>query len=292
LRDADAAMYRAKDRGKGRWELFDEAMRANARQRLETENALHRALDRREFKVFYQPVISLTEGRCIGVEALVRWQHTERGLVAPHEFIHLAEETGLIVPLGNWVLDEACRKIARWQKTGPANEGFVVSVNLSARQLAQSDLIDQVTNALERTGARAAHLCLEITESVLMDDADSAIGALRALRALGVRLSIDDFGTGYSSLGYLKRFPVDSVKVDRSFVDGLGTDPEDSAIVAAVVSLGHALGLRVVAEGVETQVQIRELVALGCDDAQGFYFASPQPVNDLHELMSTVRSFR
>lgn len=292
LRDADAAMYRAKDRGKGRWELFDEAMRANARQRLETENALHRALDRREFKVFYQPVISLTEGRCIGVEALVRWQHAERGLVAPHEFIHLAEETGLIIPLGNWVLDEACRKIARWQKTGPANEGFVVSVNLSARQLAQSDLIDQVTSALERTGARAAHLCLEITESVLMDDADSTIGALRALRALGVRLSIDDFGTGYSSLGYLKRFPVDSVKVDRSFVDGLGTDPEDSAIVAAVVSLGHALGLRVVAEGVETQVQIRELVALGCDDAQGFYFAAPQPVNDLHELMSTVRSFR
>jgi len=291
LRDADAAMYRAKERGKGRWELFDEAMRANARQRLDTENALHRALDRREFKVFYQPVISLSEGRCTGVEALVRWQHSERGLIGPQEFIHLAEETGLIIPIGNWVLDEVCRQIASWQVLGSADDEFVVSVNLSARQLAQSDLIESVTRALERSGANPARLCLEITESVLMDDAETTMEALRSLRTLGVGLSIDDFGTGYSSLGYLKRFPVDSVKIDRSFVDGLGTDPEDSAIVAAVVSLGHALGLRVVAEGVETREQIRELVALGCDDAQGFFFASPQPASGLDDVVTGVRTF-
>ncbi|MFN8034496.1 MAG: PAS domain S-box protein [Acidimicrobiia bacterium] len=292
LRDADAAMYRAKDRGKGRWEIFDEAMRATVRQRHETGNALHRALDRREFKVFYQPVVSLADGRCTGVEALVRWQHAERGLVAPHEFIHLAEETGLIVPLGDWVLRESCRQIAAWQRSAHPTQQFVVSVNLSARQLAQADLLDQVTRSLEDTGADPSRLCLEITESVLMDDVEATVQSLRSLRGIGVRLSIDDFGTGYSSLGYLKRLPVDSVKVDRSFVDGLGTDPEDSAIVAAVVSLGHALGLRVVAEGVETQEQIVELEALGCDDAQGFFFASPQPTGDLHDLTGRVRWHR
>lgn len=285
LRDADAAMYRAKDRGKGRWELFDETMRVTAMVRLETENALHRAIDRGEFRLFYQPVMSIADGSCTGVEALVRWQYPNRGLVAPHEFIQLAEETGLVIPLGGWVLSEACRQAARWHAERLDNDPFQVAVNLSARQLAHPDLVDSVDRALKATGADPSWLCLEITESVLMDDVDATIGAVKRLKGLGVDLAIDDFGTGYSSLGYLKRFPVDLVKVDRSFVDGLGSDPEDSAIVAAVVSLGHALGLRVVAEGVETEQQLSELVALECDLAQGYFFAPPQPAVDIEDLV-------
>ncbi len=271
LRDADAAMYQAKDRGKGRWELFDEEMRSSARTRLETENALHRALERDELRVYYQPIIELPGETCSGAEALVRWQHPDRGLVAPDAFINLAEETGLIVPIGAWVLEESCRQLVEWRDAGLVSPTFSIAVNLSARQLAQPDLVDAVAAALERTGAPPEHVCLEITESVLM--AETTIEALDALRALGVSLSIDDFGTGYSSLGYLRRFPVDTVKVDRSFVEGLGTEAEDTAIVAAVVGLGHALGLSVVAEGVETEQQLAELRAMGCDRAQGFWFA-------------------
>jgi diguanylate cyclase (GGDEF)-like protein/PAS domain S-box-containing protein len=279
LRDADAAMYRAKERGKGRWELFDEIMRASARERLETENALHRALERGELRVHYQPVMSLRDQRCIGAEALVRWAHPDRGLITPEHFIDVAEETGLILPVGKWVIEEACRRSRQWRAVrGPS---FVVSVNLSGRQLSNPELAEQVAAALDRTGADPAGLCFEITENVLMDDAEATIGAITSLKRLGVALSIDDFGTGYSSLGYLKRFPVDAVKVDRSFIDGLGSDSEDSAIVAAVVSLGHALGLTVIAEGVETDRQLSELVALGCDAAQGYLFAEPGPADDL-----------
>jgi diguanylate cyclase (GGDEF)-like protein len=274
LRDADAAMYRAKAAGKGRWELFDEEMRSSAQLRLETENALHRALERNELRNYYQPIVELGGSTCSGAEALVRWEHPDRGLVAPDAFIDLAEETGLIVPIGAWVLEEACRQLMEWRRNGQVSDTFSMAVNLSARQLAQPDLVQSVAGALERTGAPAELICLEITESVLM--AETTVDTVAALRALGVRLSIDDFGTGYSSLGYLRRFPVNFVKVDRSFVDGLGTESEDSAIVAAVVSLGHALGLSVVAEGVETERQLAELRALGCDRAQGFWFAPPQ----------------
>ena len=283
LRDADSAMYRAKDRGKARWELFDEAMRASALERVETENALHRAIDRSEFRVVYQPVVALPDHRCIGVEALVRWQHPERGLLSPDEFVDLAEESGLIVPVGVWVLEEACRQAAAWQAHGNAGD-FVVSVNLSGRQLSHPDTPDHVAHALATSGIDPAGLALEITESVLMDDADSTMAAIGALKDLGVGFSIDDFGTGYSSLGYLKRFPVDAVKIDRSFVAGLGDKQEDSAIVAAVVSLGHALGLTVVAEGVETVRQRDELVALECDAAQGFLFSRPEPAARLTGL--------
>jgi diguanylate cyclase (GGDEF)-like protein len=287
LRDADAAMYRAKERGKGRWELFDEVMRATALERLEIENALHRAVDRGELRVHYQPVISLREQRCTGAEALIRWAHPERGLLTPKQFIDLAEESGLIVPVGQWVIEEACRRSRQWRAVyGPS---FVVSVNLSGRQLSNPELAENVTAALDRTGADPAGLCFEITESVLMDDVATTIGAISALKGLGVTLSIDDFGTGYSSLGYLKRFPVDAVKVDRSFIDGLGADPEDSAIVAAVVSLGHALGLTVIAEGVETERQLAELCTLGCDAAQGYLFARPGPGDDLTALVDDVR---
>ncbi|MCU1458671.1 MAG: domain S-box/diguanylate cyclase protein [Actinomycetia bacterium] len=278
LRDADAAMYRAKELGKGRWELFDENMRATARARLDTENALHRAIDREEFRIHYQPIVSLADGRCVGAEALVRWQHPERGLVPPGEFVGVGEETGLIVPIGALVIQDACEQAARWKRERDhIDDPFVVSVNLSARQLAQTDLVGRVADVLDRTGIEPGSLGLEITESVLLDDSDSTVGSILALKQLGVRLSIDDFGTGYSSVGYLKRFPVDAVKVDRSFVGGLGTDPEDTAIVAAVISLGHALGLTVVAEGVETRTQLDELIALGCDQAQGFYFQAPEP---------------
>jgi len=262
-------------------------MRSSAQLRLETENALHRAIQRDELRIYYQPIVELAGGTCSGAEALVRWQHPERGLVAPDAFIDLAEETGLIVPLGAWVLEGACRQLMEWRASGQVSDTFTMAINLSARQLAQADLVGQVAAALERTGVPPERVCLEITESVLM--AETTIEAIDALRALGVYLSIDDFGTGYSSLGYLRRFPVDSVKVDRSFVDGLGTESEDSAIVAAVVGLGHALGLSVVAEGVETERQLAELVALGCDRAQGFFFSTPQPAEGFESVVANAR---
>ena len=287
LRDADAAMYHAKEQGKGRWELFDEEMRERALSRHATENALHRAIERGELRLFFQPVISLADHRCVGAEALVRWQHPDRGLVLPGEFISLAEETGLILDLGRWVFEEAAHQAARWQVEAP--DDFVVSVNISARQLVQPDIVEVLSEILQRTGVRPRHICLEITESVLMDDAAATLSVIERVRDLGVRFSIDDFGTGYSSLGYLKRFPVDAVKIDRSFVSGVDTDAGDAAIVSAVVGLAHALNLQVVAEGVETPAQLAELSVLGCDHAQGYFFAPPQPVGDLGRIFARNR---
>ncbi len=285
LRDADAAMYLAKERGKARWELFDERMRVRARERLETESALHRALERNEFRVFYQPIVSLSEARYVGIEALIRWQHPQRGLVAPHDFVPLAEETGLVVPLGAWVLSEVCRQYGEWRKDDRIDPNLVVAVNLSAKQIAHPGITETIESTLGRSCLPATNLCLEITESVLLDDTGPVLKTLCELKDLGVRLSMDDFGTGYSSLGYLKRFPIDSVKVDRSFVDGLGSDAEDSAIVAGVVSLGRALDLTVVGEGVETEDQLTALVDLGCDQAQGFLFSPPRPADDIVALL-------
>ncbi len=284
LRDADAAMYEAKERGKARWEVFDDDMRSSMTARLDLESKLERAIEREEFRLFLQPIIDLSNGRCVGAEALLRWHDPEIGLVTPDAFIGLAEETGLIIPIGEWALAEACRTVARWEEVGLLSPEFTMAVNLSARQVAQADLADKVRAVIAQSGPMASRLCLEITESVLMEE--SSVGAMHALRDLGVSLSIDDFGTGYSSLGYLKRFPVDSVKVDRSFVDGLGIDGEDSAIVAAVVSLGHALGLSVVAEGVETSGQLRELLALGCDRAQGYWFSGPRDPTEFAGLLN------
>ena len=255
-----------------------------------TENALHRALERGEFRLFFQPIVSLSDARCVGAEALLRWQHPERGLVGPAEFIPLAEETGLIVEMGWWVLEEAARHAARWQLEHPAP--FQVAINLSARQLVHPDLADRVAEVIEHTGVQPASLCFEITESVLMDDAETVLDVISRVRALGVQFAIDDFGTGYSSLGYLKRFPVDSVKVDRSFVSGLGTDPGDAAIVSAVIGLAHALGLRVTAEGVETEEQLMALIDLDCDEAQGYFFSPPQPASDLRGLIARTRTWR
>jgi EAL domain-containing protein (putative c-di-GMP-specific phosphodiesterase class I) len=255
-----------------------------------TENALHRALERGEFRLFYQPIVSLSDARCVGAEALLRWQHPERGLLAPAEFIPLAEETGQIVEIGWWVLEEAARHAARWQLEHPS--AFLVAINLSARQLVHKDLAERVADVIERTGVQPASLCFEITESVLMDDAETVLDVISRVRALGVQFAIDDFGTGFSSLGYLKRFPVDSVKVDRSFVSGLGSDPGDAAIVSAVIGLAHALGLRVTAEGVETEEQLLSLIELDCDEAQGYFFSPPQPASDLRGLIARTRTWR
>ena len=291
IRDADAAMYRAKEKGRARWEVFDNAMRASAVDRLDIESALRRALDRRELRVFYQPLIDLATGRIRAVEALLRWEHPERGLLTPGEFITVAEETGLIVPVGAWVLEQACRQVHRWHASVPGLGGLGLSVNLSGRQLSSAGLVTEVAEIVAATHMEPSRLELEITESVLMDDVAASEQTLVELKRLGVRLGIDDFGTGYSSMSYLRRFPVDVLKVDRSFVDGLGTDPSDSAIVAAIVTLAHTLGLKAVAEGVETAEQLAELRALGCDHAQGFLFSRPVPGDELAELLGSEPSW-
>jgi predicted signal transduction protein with EAL and GGDEF domain len=289
LRDADVAMYRAKERGRSRIELFDQAMRTRMLDRLETEHALRIAVQQSQLVLHYQPTVCLTTGRVLSLEALVRWQHPTRGLVQPSEFVGLAEDTGLIVPLGRWALTTACEQLAAWRAAHAEFEGLQVSVNLSARQFADPHLVSMVADALAASGLPSDRLWLEITESVLMEEAEATVDTLRALRALGVRISIDDFGTGYSSLSYLKRFPVDVLKIDRSFVDGLGVDPEDQAIVTAIVSLARALGLGVVAEGVETAEQLDEVRRLGCNGVQGYYLGRPQPADEvLGRLVSTA----
>ncbi|MCU1369837.1 MAG: diguanylate cyclase domain protein [Ilumatobacteraceae bacterium] len=280
LRDADTAMYRAKEAGRSRSAVFAEPMRGSAVRRLETELSLRQALAEGELEVYYQPIVDLPGGRITGTEALVRWQHPIRGLVGPDEFIPIAEETGLIIPLGAWVLREAVRQTMAWHELEGCAD-LSVAVNLSAAQLKRVDLIDTVESVLRDTGMAPSLLKLEITESVLMDEAARSERILHALKALGVKLSIDDFGTGYSSLSYLKRFPVDAVKIDRAFVDGLGEDAADSAIVDAVVRMADALQLDTIAEGVETPLQMRELIQLGCRSAQGYLFARPQPAAEL-----------
>jgi diguanylate cyclase (GGDEF)-like protein len=273
LREADIAMYQAKARGKASYALFDAEMGSSALRRLELETDLRRAIDREQLRVEYQPVIDLVEGKVVAMEALVRWQHPERGFVPPVEFISLAEETGLILPLGRWVLEQACRQARIWHEQHGADTPSV-SVNLSAKQFQHPDILEDVARTLRAAGLPASILTLEITETVVMEDAESNSATLRSFKELGVKLAIDDFGSGYSSLGYLKRFPVDMLKIDRTFVGGLGRDPEDTAIVEAVISLSHTLGMRVTAEGVETSQQLSQLQVLGCDLGQGYYFSA------------------
>jgi diguanylate cyclase (GGDEF)-like protein/PAS domain S-box-containing protein len=281
IRDADAAMYRAKGRGQG-VELFDEAMRQDVHDRLALEAALRRGIGRGELRLHCQPLVSLADARIEGFEALVRWEHPERGLVPPGSFIPLAEETGLIVAIGAWVLGEACATLRRIIDETQMST-LQVSVNVSPRQLQQPDFVGQVRTALEDNGLEPGSLVIEITESAIMETGAAAI--LRALKELGVRLAMDDFGTGYSSLAHLRRFPLDVIKVDRSFVAGLG-DGQGSSIAGAIVSLAHALGLRTVAEGIEDEEQRRAVMALGCDVGQGFLFARPMPVDDLTRLLA------
>jgi diguanylate cyclase (GGDEF)-like protein/PAS domain S-box-containing protein len=275
IRDADAAMYRAKERGRGRCEVFDAEMRARAVRRLETERELRHALDRDELELHYQPVIALSSGEIVGLEALVRWNHPERGLLDPGEFVSIAEDSGLIEPIGRWVQETACRQALGWHDLRPDQRPLDISVNLSARQVAHRELADSVREILSGTGLEPVNLRLEITESVLVDESASATATLEALSEIGVRLVLDDFGTGYSSLAYLNRFPFDALKIDRSFVDGLGVEQERTAIVEAVIGMARALSLDAIAEGVENEAQLSELRRLGCDYAQGHLFSRP-----------------
>jgi diguanylate cyclase (GGDEF)-like protein/PAS domain S-box-containing protein len=287
LRNADVAMYSAKAEGGGRWRAFEPAMHDAARLRLELKSALDGALDRDELILNYQPIVDLQSSAMCGVEALVRWVHPERGVIAPLDFIPLAEETGQIVPIGGWVLNEACRAAVQLQRSHPTASSIYMAVNLSARQLQRPEIVDEVAAALAASGLAAEDLVLEITESVLMRDIDLTIERLQRLKDLGVRIAIDDFGTGYSSLNYLRQFPVDIVKIDRSFVEGIAADGDQRALVAMIIDLARALGLRQVAEGIERPDQLAELRSLGCGFGQGYLFARPVDFADLGLLMDS-----
>jgi diguanylate cyclase (GGDEF)-like protein/PAS domain S-box-containing protein len=283
LRNADLAMYRAKATGKNRCEVFEPDMHTAALERMEVENDLRHAVVRNELRLHYQPIVELDTGRLVGVEALLRWEHPTRGLVSPLDFITVAEESGLIVPIGRWVLTEACRQVARWQReTGTP---LRLSVNISARQLQAPRLAEHVAKTLRSTGLRPSDLVLEITESMLVDDADRTIAKLHLLREIGVRLAIDDFGTGYSSLNYLRRLPVDILKIDRSFVMGIGSEAELTSLTTAIVGIGRDLGLETVAEGIEEVEQLDALRAMGCSFGQGYLYARPLPPADLTDIV-------
>src|SRR6476661_8381124 len=285
LRNADVAMYMAKESGKARYQLFEPAMHDTALRRLELRAAMQRAIDHDEFRLFYQPVIELPTGKITGVEALIRWFDPEKGIVPPLDFIPLAEETGLIVPIGRWVLMEACSHAARLAETFAALD-LHMAVNLSARQIARPEIVEEVREALAASGLDPSKLVLEITESVMIHDMDLAIGRLKELKTLGVQLAIDDFGTGYSSLNYVRRFPVDILKVDKSFIDGVTEGGESSALTAAVIELASILNLKPVAEGIERADQLEQLIAMKCDLGQGFLFAKPLPTDELEDLLT------
>ncbi len=286
IRDADAAMYRAKEKGRARCELFDAAMRAHAVRRLEVERDLRHALERDELVLRYQPIIALRSGEVTGVEALVRWQHPERGLLDPGEFIAVAEDSGLIEPIGRWVVESACLQTIAWHEERPDARPIDVSVNLSARQVTHRGLPAIISEALARTGLDPARLHLEITESALVEEHGAAAATLEALKELGVSLVLDDFGTGYSSLAYLNRFPLDVLKIDRSFTEVLGVEQEGSAIVEAIIGMARALTLDLIAEGVENGAQLSELHRLNCDLAQGYYFARPMAAQQVSSLLT------
>ncbi len=286
LRNADVAMYMAKESGKGRYQVFEPAMHDTALQRLELKADLQRAVENQEFVVHYQPMIELESGRITGVEALVRWNHPTRGLVQPLDFIPLAEETGLIVPIGQWVMEEACRRAVILQQQYPSDPPLHMAVNLSARQLQRPEIIGDVAQTLLDTGLDPKTLIIEITESVMMRDMELSIQRLRELKEIGVQLAVDDFGTGYSSLNYIRRFPVDILKVDKSFIDGVSDRGEESALTAAIIELAGILKLRPVAEGIERADQLERLLDLKCNMGQGFYFARPLPKEGLEELLT------
>src|SRR5205823_11472006 len=284
LRDADLAMYRAKERGRSRYEIFEVTMGARARLRLDLESELRRALENDELVLHFQPEVSLRSGRIIGAEALVRWEHPERGLLMSDEFMPMAEETGLIQPVGRLVMQKACAQAAEGQQKFGIGAPTRVAVNVSGRQL--PTLVRDVARVLGRSGLDPRSLVLEITESVVMDDPEAVIPTFEALRQMGVSLAIDDFGTGYSSLSWLKHFPISTLKLDKSFVQGLGVDPADRAIAQSVVTMAECLDVTVTAEGIETAAQAEELVRLGCRNGQGFHFAVPEPPDIVGVLLA------
>ena len=286
LRDADVAMYRAKGAGRGGYASFEPRMHAELIHSLEIETDLRRALEKGELAVMYQPVVSIDSSRIKGFEALVRWPHAERGLIPPSVFIPVAEETGLVVPLDRWVLREACQQLASWNSARPESEALTLSVNLSSRQFSRADLTDFVAQVLEETGVEPGRLVLEITESVLMMKLDQVRENMVRLRELGVALAVDDFGTGYSSLGYLNAYPVNTLKIDRSFVSNMEVDRDKATIVRTVIGMAKSLNLHVVAEGVETQAQADSLRDMDCPVVQGFLFSKPLPAQRIGELLA------
>ena len=283
LRSADAAMYQAKASGRSTYHFYTPELNQAVSERLELENSLRHALEREEFRVYYQPRIDVASSRIVGAEALIRWDCPGKGIVPPDSFISIAEETGLIIPIGQWILREACRQNSAWRRAGLPP--IAVSVNLSPIQFRHTGLVDSVAAALTEAGLDPKSLELEVTESFVMHDAERINVAMQSLKALGVDIAVDDFGTGYSSLSYLKRFPVDRLKVDKSFVRDIDSDPDDAAIVRAIITLGHALNLRVVAEGVETAAHLDYLKLHGCDEVQGYYFSRPVPASQLESLL-------
>jgi diguanylate cyclase (GGDEF)-like protein len=289
LRDAEAALERAQAAGPGHHVLLDHSSRAATATRQEMVQRLRAALRLGQFRLRYQPLVSTTDGHIVGVEALLRWEDPLRGQVQPDDFIPLLEETGLIVPVGAWVLEEACRQAAAWRRQGPPAAELTISVNVSPRQLAQPDFAATVARALETTGANPRLLCLEITEAALITDVEAARRELAKLHDIGVRLAIDDFGTGFSSVGYVRQFPIDSLKIDKSFVQGLTAGAEDAAIAQAIIKMAHALGLTAVAEGVESADVLARLQQLGCDHVQGFYFAGPLAADAVEGLLRAER---
>ena len=288
LKNADAALYRAKEQGGDNYQFYTADLNARALKRLTLESSLRRALERSEFEVYYQPVLDTNTRKIVGMEALLRWHHPELGLVQPAEFIPLAEDTGMIVPIGEWVLRTACTQSKAWQEAGFAP--LTLAVNLSARQFQQQNLSEVVARILQETRLNSHDLELELTESSIMKNAESAVQTLGELKAMGVKIAIDDFGTGYSSLGYLKRLPIDTVKIDRSFVRDVTTEPDDAALVMAIITLAHNLRLKVIAEGVETEEQRRFLHLLRCDEWQGYLFSRPLPVAAFEELLSRAQN--
>ena len=291
VEDSDAAMYRAKERGGARTELFDTAMRERAVTSLAVEQELQHALERGELRLYYQPLVNLESGDMVGAEALIRWQHPERGLVGPDYFLSVAEESGLIVQVGAWAVGEACRRLRDWDRRNGHSPAFSLAVNLSARELTHPDVVAMVLNALRRSALDPHRLTIEVTESTAMADRDSGFRALRELHAAGVRIAIDDFGTGYSSLDHLREMPADILKIDRSFVAGMAANSPDSALVAAAVAMGRALEMEVVAEGIETTEQVADLREFGCPLGQGFLFARPLPPEELDGLLETDVQF-
>ncbi|MDX9707122.1 MAG: EAL domain-containing protein, partial [Azospira sp.] len=288
LRNADVAMYRVKEYGRNSYRFYTPEMNHMALDRLDMEGNLRRALEREEITPFFQPVLSLQSGRIVGAEALARWNHPRIGMIHPAEFITLAEETGLIIPLGERVLRLVCEQIAAWQAAGLPP--LRVAINISARQFRQDNLPELLAGILEETGVSGEMLELELTESMVMHDVDNAVSMLRDLKQLGVTLSLDDFGTGYSSLAHLKRFPIDVLKIDRSFVRDIDREADDAAIARAVIAMAHTLGLRVIAEGVETEAQFELLRGYGCDDFQGFLFSRAVPAVEFEQLVRSGRT--
>ncbi|MGH9945575.1 MAG: EAL domain-containing protein [Pyrinomonadaceae bacterium] len=285
LRNADLAMYMAKSQGKGKFVVFEQKMHAALMERIELEDDLRRGIDEEEFVIHYQPILDLGSNEMLGMEALVRWMHPRLGMLPPMTFIPLAEETNLIVPLGEWILGEACRQVQTWREDYIGNLETSVTVNISIRQFQQKTLLEMVSSALENSGLPPGALILEITESFMMQDTESTIAKLHELKKLGIRLAIDDFGTGYSSLSYLQRFPIDILKIDKSFIDKLGQGSEGNAVTKAIIMMGDSLNLRTIAEGIEHPEQICELQTLGCEAGQGFHFAKPLSVGDMDEFL-------